>query len=128
MSLSISVNLHSMSKLMLDFLNAGLLKTITIIALNMMPKHPKAMTNTPLTTRSNNSIEGDILYFSIFFSTACKVCKILKYNPWVIWIEITIVIIYFSVQCIAFVHYRLLVVYAKTIPNRLPFWFRSLYA
>ena len=28
---------------------------------------------------------------------------------------------YLEVQCIAFEHYRLLVVYAKTIPNRLPF-------
>ena len=68
MSLSISVNLHSMSKLMLDFLNEGLLKTMMIIMLNMMPKHPKAMTNTPLTTRLNNSVEGDILWFSIFFN------------------------------------------------------------
>ena len=64
-----------MSKLMLDFLNAGLLKTMTIITLNMMPKHPKAMTNTPLTTRLNNSVEGDILYFSIFSVPACKVSK-----------------------------------------------------
>ena len=70
-----SVNLHNMSKLMLDFLNAGLLKTMIIITLNMMPKHPKAMTNTPLTTKSNNSVEGDILYFSIFSVPAYKVSK-----------------------------------------------------
>ena len=66
-----------MSKLMLDFLNAGLLKTMIIITLNIMPKHPKARTKTPLTTRSNNSVEGDglSLSFSIFFSAAYKVSK-----------------------------------------------------
>ena len=76
-SLHVYSNLHgywrdesSMSKLMLDFLNAGFLRTMTIITLNMMPKHPKAMTSTPLTTRLNNSVEGDILFFSFFFSTS----------------------------------------------------------
>ena len=65
-----SVNLHSMIKLMLTFVNSGLLKTMIIIMLKIMPKHPKVGTNTPLTTRSNNSVEGDSILFSILFSVS----------------------------------------------------------
>ena len=66
-----------MIKLMLTFVNSGLCKTMIIIMLNIMPKNPKVGANTPLTTRSNNSVEGDglSLSFSIFFSAAYKVSK-----------------------------------------------------
>ena len=64
----VCVNLHSMIKLMLTFVNSGLRKTMIIMMLNIMPKNPKVGTNTPLTTRSNHSVEGDSLSFSIFFS------------------------------------------------------------
>ena len=56
-----------MIKLMLTFVNSGLPKTMIIMMLNIMPKHPKVGTNTPLTKRSNHSVEGDNLLFSIFF-------------------------------------------------------------
>ena len=57
-----------MSRLMLDFLNTGFRKTAIIIMLNIMPKHPKAMTNTPLTIRSNHSVESGSLSSSIFLA------------------------------------------------------------
>ena len=56
-----------MIKLMLNFVNSGLRKTMIIMMLNIMPKHPKIGTDTPLTTRSNQSVEGDSSSFSIFF-------------------------------------------------------------
>ena len=58
-----------MIKLMPTFLNSGLRKTMIIIVLNIMPKHPKAMTNTPLTTRSNSSVEGErfIFYINMYY-------------------------------------------------------------
>ena len=57
----VCVNLHSMIKLMLTFVNSGLRNTMIIMTLNIMPKHPKVGTNTPLTTRSNHSVESDSL-------------------------------------------------------------------
>ena len=66
-----SVNLHSMIKLMLTFVNSGLRKTMIIIKLNSMPKHPKDDTNTPLTNKSNHSVEIDTISFSIFFPSKC---------------------------------------------------------
>ena len=68
----VCVNLHSMIKLMLTFVNSGLRKTMIIMMLNIIPKHPKVGTNTPLTTRSNNSVEGDSILFSV---SAYKVRK-----------------------------------------------------
>ena len=67
-----------MIKLMLTFVNSGLRKTMIIIMLNIMPKHPKVGANTPLTTRSNNSVEGDglsLLFSILVFSAAYKVSK-----------------------------------------------------
>ena len=62
-----------MIKLMLTFVNSGLRKTMIIMVLNIMPKHPKVGTNTPLTTRSNHSVESGSLSSSIFL--ADKVSK-----------------------------------------------------
>ena len=59
-----------MIKLMLTFVNSGLRKTMIIMMLNIMPKHPKIGTDTPLTTRSNHFVEGDSSSFSIFFSVS----------------------------------------------------------
>ena len=63
----VCVNLHSMIKLMLTFVNSGVRKTMIIMILNIMPKHPKIGTDTPRTTRSNHFVEGDSSSFSIFF-------------------------------------------------------------
>ena len=49
-----------MIKLMLNFVNSGLRKTMIIMMLNIIPKHPKVGTNTPLTTRSNNAMLGSV--------------------------------------------------------------------
>ena len=57
----VCVNLHSMIKLMLTFVNSGLLKTMIIMMLKIMPKHPKVGTNTPLTTRSNIAMLGSVM-------------------------------------------------------------------
>ena len=75
-----------MIKLMLTFVNSGLRKTMIIIMLNIMPKHPKVGANTPLTTRSNNSVEGDglSLSFSILFFSLQDGVENLIVNLWLL--------------------------------------------
>ena len=80
----VCVNLHSMIKLMLTFVNSGLRKTNNHF--NIMPKHPKVGANTPLTTRSNNSVEGDglSLSFSILFFSLQDGVENLIVNLWLL--------------------------------------------
>ena len=51
-----------MIKFMLTFVNSGFRKTMIINMLNIIPKHPKTMTITPLTTRSNNSVDDKSIF------------------------------------------------------------------